>query len=126
MSIEVRNIQKTFGTFAALRGIDLKIDTGELVALLGPSGSGKYLSMLHSIICSSNFRARTHKSNPSARSSRIGSTSPTFASPQIPMLAKMPKIRLAQRHSVGCRARRGGWGWQGHARHPVRGAMRGW
>ena len=41
MSIEVRNITKTFGTYAALRNVSLKINDGELVALLGPSGSGK-------------------------------------------------------------------------------------
>jgi sulfate transport system ATP-binding protein len=41
MSIEVRNITKTFGSFAALRDVSLRVQTGELVALLGPSGSGK-------------------------------------------------------------------------------------
>ncbi|CAN5409952.1 sulfate/molybdate ABC transporter ATP-binding protein [soil metagenome] len=41
MSIEVRNISKTFGKFQALKDISLTIATGELVALLGPSGSGK-------------------------------------------------------------------------------------
>ncbi|HWO99579.1 MAG TPA: sulfate ABC transporter ATP-binding protein [Methylococcus sp.] len=41
MSIEIRNIVKTFGNFRALQGIDLQIDSGELVALLGPSGCGK-------------------------------------------------------------------------------------
>ncbi len=41
MSIEVRNLGKTFGTFAALRDLSLTVATGELVALLGPSGSGK-------------------------------------------------------------------------------------
>ena len=41
MSIEVRNISKTFGRFAALKDVSLHIPTGELVALLGPSGSGK-------------------------------------------------------------------------------------
>jgi sulfate/thiosulfate transport system ATP-binding protein len=41
MSIEVRNISKSFGGFAALRNVSLSVKTGELVALLGPSGSGK-------------------------------------------------------------------------------------
>ncbi len=41
MTIEVRNIVKKYGTFAALDHVDLKVATGELVALLGPSGSGK-------------------------------------------------------------------------------------
>ncbi len=39
--IEVKNIVKKFGAFAALDGVDLKVDSGELLALLGPSGSGK-------------------------------------------------------------------------------------
>ena len=41
MTIEVRNLVKRFGSFTALDGVDLKVDTGELLALLGPSGSGK-------------------------------------------------------------------------------------
>ena len=39
--IEVKNILKKFGAFAALDGVDLKVANGELLALLGPSGSGK-------------------------------------------------------------------------------------
>jgi sulfate/thiosulfate transport system ATP-binding protein len=41
MSIEARSITKSFGTFAALRAVNLDVKEGELVALLGPSGSGK-------------------------------------------------------------------------------------
>jgi sulfate transport system ATP-binding protein len=39
--IEVKNIVKQFGAFAALDNVDLKVADGELLALLGPSGSGK-------------------------------------------------------------------------------------
>lgn len=41
MSIEVRELSKSYGTFSALKDISINIPTGELVALLGPSGSGK-------------------------------------------------------------------------------------
>ncbi len=41
MSIEVRNITKTFGKYTALDNVSLNVASGELVALLGPSGSGK-------------------------------------------------------------------------------------
>jgi sulfate transport system ATP-binding protein len=41
MSIEVRNIRKSFGSFTALSDVSLEFPTGELVALLGPSGCGK-------------------------------------------------------------------------------------
>ena len=41
MSIKIAGVGKTFGNFTALEGIDLDIATGELTALLGPSGGGK-------------------------------------------------------------------------------------
>ena len=39
--VTLRGIRKTFGSFEALRGIDLDIEPVEFFALLGPSGSGK-------------------------------------------------------------------------------------
>jgi len=41
MGITVSGIQKSFGNFPALHGIDLEARPGEFLALLGPSGSGK-------------------------------------------------------------------------------------
>ena len=39
--VELRNINKTYGTFKASNNINLGIEKGKLIALLGPSGSGK-------------------------------------------------------------------------------------
>lgn len=39
--MEFRNVQKYYGKFHALKNINLKIDKGETVVLIGPPGSGK-------------------------------------------------------------------------------------
>ena len=39
--ISFRAFSKTFGSHAAVRGLDLEVAPGEAVALLGPNGSGK-------------------------------------------------------------------------------------
>ena len=39
--IELRGVNKWFGTFHALKDIDLTVDNGERVVVCGPSGSGK-------------------------------------------------------------------------------------
>lgn len=41
MSIEISGVSKTWGDFVALSDINLTLPTGQLTALLGPSGGGK-------------------------------------------------------------------------------------
>ena len=41
MTITVSQISKRFGAFQALDAVDLRVESGELLALLGPSGAGK-------------------------------------------------------------------------------------
>lgn len=39
--IEIKNIRKSFGSLEVLKGIDLSIQKGEIVSIVGPSGAGK-------------------------------------------------------------------------------------
>src|SRR4051794_25092046 len=45
MALEVRNLTRDYptrsGTLSVLRGVDLELDRGQSLAVMGPSGSGK-------------------------------------------------------------------------------------
>lgn len=41
MYVEMKHIEKNYGSFHASRDVSFGVDKGKLVALLGPSGSGK-------------------------------------------------------------------------------------
>lgn len=43
--IEIENLTKSFGPIAAVRGLDLKVGSGEVLGFLGPNGAGKSTTM---------------------------------------------------------------------------------
>jgi phospholipid/cholesterol/gamma-HCH transport system ATP-binding protein len=45
--IELRSVEKRFGNFVVLDGVDFTVERGETVALLGPSGVGKSVMLKH-------------------------------------------------------------------------------
>lgn len=59
-AIEIRGIQKSFGTVQALAGVDLEIGQGEFFGLLGPNGAGKttLISILAGLVLADSGHAR--------------------------------------------------------------------
>jgi len=41
MMLEVKDLAKHFGGIRALDGVDVHLEKGELVGMIGPNGSGK-------------------------------------------------------------------------------------
>ena len=60
--IDIKNITKSFGSLQVLKGINLHINKGEVVSIVGPSGAGK-------------TTASSSSSTSSCRSSRLLRTS---------------------------------------------------
>jgi phospholipid/cholesterol/gamma-HCH transport system ATP-binding protein len=45
--IEIKNLHKSFGSNAVLQGVNLEIDTGETIVIIGRSGCGKSVLIKH-------------------------------------------------------------------------------
>ena len=65
--IEIRALHKSFGTLEVLKGIDFRVEQGEVVCVIGPSGSGK----------STLLRCINLLEQPTSGSVRIGSVEVT-------------------------------------------------
>ena len=70
MVLEATNLVKHYGEFAALKGLDLSIDTGEVFCLLGANGAGKtttiqlFLGFIEPTAGSAKIKGLEVKENP--------------------------------------------------------------
>ena len=49
IGVEVRGLRKSFGPQQVLKGLDFKVEPGEIFVIMGPSGSGKSVLLKHII-----------------------------------------------------------------------------
>jgi len=49
VKVEVRGLRKSYGGQPVLKGIDFKVEQGEIFVIMGPSGSGKSVMLTHII-----------------------------------------------------------------------------
>jgi ABC-2 type transport system ATP-binding protein len=59
-AIEIRNVEKRYGSLQALAGVDLDVPQGEFFGLLGPNGAGKttLISIIAGLVKASSGRVR--------------------------------------------------------------------
>ena len=75
-ALEVREVRKSYGTHEVLRGVDLRVEPGQILGLLGRNGAGK--STLITILCglrradSGSISICGHRPSSAAASQSIG------------------------------------------------------
>jgi polar amino acid transport system ATP-binding protein len=106
--LRVENIWKSYGDKEVLRGIDLAVNSHEVVALIGASGSGKStllrtINLLESIddgqIWLSGVDVSTPTTKPDTVRARIGVVFQHFN--LFPHLSVLDNVTLASRHVMG-------------------------
>lgn len=60
--IKIENLHKSFNELEVLKGVDLEVKRGEVVAVIGPSGTGKSTLLR----CINYLEKPTRASSPSA------------------------------------------------------------
>ena len=72
-TIEIEKLTKNFGNLTALDGVDLVLEKGQIVGLLGPNGSGKttMLKIMNGLLTPTSGSVRINGMEPGIRTKRI-------------------------------------------------------
>jgi polar amino acid transport system ATP-binding protein len=106
--IEVRDLHKSFGDLEVLRGIDFRVEQGEVVCVIGPSGSGKStllrcINLLEQPTSGQVFVGGVEVTDPDvdidAARRRIGMVFQQFN--LFPHLTALENVTIAQRRVLG-------------------------
>jgi ABC-2 type transport system ATP-binding protein len=76
--LECKNLSKSFGSTKALDGINLTIEKGRIVGLLGPNGSGKttFIKICNELLTPTSGEVRINGFNPGVETKKIVSYLP--------------------------------------------------
>jgi polar amino acid transport system ATP-binding protein len=106
--IDVRDLHKSFGELEVLRGIDFRVEQGEVVCVIGPSGSGKStllrcINLLEQPTSGQVFVGGVEVTDPDvdidAARRRIGMVFQQFN--LFPHLTALENVTIAQRRVLG-------------------------
>jgi polar amino acid transport system ATP-binding protein len=106
--IEIRDLHKWFGELEVLRGIDFRVEQGEVVCVIGPSGSGKStllrcINLLEQPTSGQVFVGGVEVTDPDvdidAARRRIGMVFQQFN--LFPHLTALENVTIAQRRVLG-------------------------
>ena len=84
--LSIHGLQKSFGSLAVLNGVDLDIDRGEVVVVIGPSGGGK----------STLLRCINRLIDPDAGVIRLGEVTVTAPKAKLPLIRR--RIGFVSQH----------------------------
>ena len=76
--LETKNLTKKYGTFSALRNVNISLERGKIIGLLGPNGSGKttFIKLINGLLVPSKGEIKIAGITPGAETKKLVSYLP--------------------------------------------------